>query len=413
MKRCVRDFIETLPGAASAPRTGAAMQQDEPKKFAMVRTEKVKDLAGLGGRGRHNSRADEKGTEHATSPNPRYTGKVHLIAGEKDAVAAWRKKLAERGIDPKQLRKDSVKAIEMTLHASGDWFDNATEKERIEWVKRGKAFAEKKFGKENILSASLHDDETTPHIHVLAVPLVFKERAKRGRARKGREEAKRNSQPPAWGLSAKEFIGGSKHQHEKLQTEWWEAVADLGLRRGIPKKITGARNMSPAQYRAQQQRKLSEIEAKETEAAADLATAKELRVDAAQDRQEAARVLSAADDTAAALSLGLDAIEAGELAHRPKTSEKPTEGLTLNKTPSPILPREKDALKGWKTAVRPYWDALVGYARRFNHVKERERQVQRDAATISAARFKNELDAIPAVEEIKTRAKKRRGDFER
>lgn len=383
------------------------MKQNEAKKFAMVRTQKVKDLAGLGGRGRHNSRSDKKGTEHATSPNPRYTGKVHLIAGEDDAVVAWHKKLAARGIDPKKLRKDSVKAIEMTLHASGDWFDNATEKERIEWIRRGKAFAENKFGKENILSASLHDDETTPHIHILAVPLVFKERAKRGRARKGREGVERKPQPPAWGLSAKDFIGGSKHQHEKLQTEWWEAVADLGLRRGIPKKITGARNMSPAQYRAQQERKLSEIEAKDTEAAAALAAVKELRVDAARDRQEAGRVLASADDTAAALSLGLDAIASGELIHSPKTPEKPTEGLTLKSVPAPLIPRG-GALAGWKSAVRPYWDALLGYARQFSQVKEREKRVELDAITISAARKAQNIPPVLELEEIKRRRRSRR-----
>ena len=358
------------------------MQQDEPKKFAMVRTQKVKDLAALGGRGRHNSRSDQKGTEHATNPNPRYSGGEYLLAGEKDVVAAWRKKLEERGIDAKKLRKDSVKAIEMTLHASGDWFDNATKKERAEWARRGWAFAEKKFGKENILSINLHDDETTPHIHVLAVPLVFKERAKRGRARKGREGAQRKPQEASWGLSAKEFIGGSKHQHEKLQTDWWEAVADLGLKRGISKKITGARNMSPAKYRAQQERKLSEIDEKNAEAAA---------------------TLKAAGDTAVALSLGLDAIEAGELTHRRSTPEKPTEGLTLNKAPSPVIPREKEALSGWQGAVRPYWKALVGYARRVSKVGEREKQIQQDAAIISAVRKEQAQPVLPELEQIKRR----------
>lgn len=383
------------------------MQQDEPKKFAILRTEKVKDLAELGGRGRHNSRADEKGTEHATNPNPRFGGGARLLAGEENAVAAWRRKLDERGIDPKKLRKDSVKAVEMVLTASGDWFDTATDKERVAWVRQSLSFAKKKLGEENILSAQLHDDEETPHLQILAVPLVFKERAKRGRARKGREGAKRAAQPAAWGLSAKDFIGGSKHEHEKLQTDYWQSVADLGLKRGISKKITGARNMAPAKYRAMQAAKLAEIEQHSAEAVKDFEMAQELRSHAEKDRQEAARVLAAADDTAAALSLGLDAIDAGELAHRPKTPEKPTEGLTLNKTPEPIIPRG-EALSGWKSAVRPYWDALVGYARRFSQVKEWEKQVARDAATISAARKAQKRSPLPDLEDIKRRERSRR-----
>lgn len=382
------------------------MQQNEPKKYAIIRTNKVKDLAELGGRGRHNSRADEKGTEHATSPNPRFGGGARLLAGEKDAVAAWRRKLDERGIDPKKLRKDNVKAVEMVLTASGDWFDTATDKERVAWVRQSLSFAKKKLGEKNILSAYLHDDEQTPHLQILAAPLVFKERAKRGRARKGREGVKRAAQPPTWGLSAKDFIGGSKHEHEKLQTAYWESVADLGLKRGISKKITGSRNMAPAKYRAMQEAKLTEIERHTVEAVSDAKTARKLRSYAEKDREEAARVLAAADDTAAALSLGLDAIDAGELAHRPKTQEKPTEGLMLNKTPEPIMPRG-DALSGWKSAVRPYWDALVGYARRFSQVQEREQQVQRDAAAISAARKVQAKPALSDLEKIKSRRKKR------
>ncbi|MEY8802968.1 hypothetical protein AB9K35_22075, partial [Leisingera sp. XS_AS12] len=71
-------------------------------------------------------------------------------------------------------------------------------------------------------------------------------------------------------------------------------------------------------------------------------------------------------------------------------------------TPEPIIPRG-EALSGWKSAVRPYWDALVGYARRFSQVKEREQQIQRDAATISAARTAQARPVLPEIEEIKRR----------
>lgn len=353
------------------PPTGGRVQ--ETKSFAIVRTQKIKNLAELAGRSRHNSRTAEKGTEHASSPGPRFGGGIHLLAGENDTVAMWHEKLAERSIDPKRLRKDSVKAVEMVLTASGDWFNNATDKERWEWARRSLSFAAEKFGADNILSAHLHDDEETPHLHILAAPLVFKERAQRGRARKGREGSKRKAQPPAWGLSAKDFIGGSKHQHEKLQTAYWEAVADLGLRRGVPAKLTGARNMSPAMYRARQEAKLTEIERHESQVIGNVVAAQRLRASAERDRQEAARTLAAADDTAAALSLGLDAIVCGELTHRPRTPEKPTEGLRLKNTAQPIIPRG-DGLSGWTAAVRPYWSALVGFAKRIASVREREQR---------------------------------------
>jgi hypothetical protein len=60
--------------------------------------------------------------------------------------------------------------------------------------------------------------------------------------------------------------------------------------------------------------------------------------------------------------------------------------------------------------VRPYWAALVGYARRFSQVKEREQQIQRDAATISAARTAQARPVPPEIEEIKRRRRDRAQD---
>ncbi|ATG41974.1 MobV family relaxase [Phaeobacter piscinae] len=358
------------------------MQQDKLKKFAIIRTQKVKNLAEFAGRSRHNSRAGEKGTEHATNPNPRFGGGARLLAGENDAVAAWHKKLAERGIDPNKLRKDSVKAVEMVLTASGDWFDSATDKDRVEWVRRSLSFAKKKFGAENILSAHLHDDEETPHLQILAAPLVFKGRAKRGRARKGREGAKRAPQPPAWGLSAKDFIGGSSAQHTALQTAYWESIADLGLRRGIPRKESGARNLAPAKWRA--------LQANEHDKARETTQAAE------RDRKKAAQTLSKAEACAEALTVGIDAIAQGELIYRPTKKPAAVGGLKVVKeVEQPMLPQSFDALARWRETVRPYWSALVGFARRFASVQEREQNAmqlshrldeERDAHLRTAAR---------------------------
>jgi hypothetical protein len=46
-------------------------------------------------------------------------------------------------------------------------------------------------------------------------------------------------------------VGGDKETAIAIQDTYAEAMAHHGLRRGIPAKETGARNKSPARYRAE------------------------------------------------------------------------------------------------------------------------------------------------------------------
>ena len=60
----------------------------------------------------------------------------------------------------------------------------------IQWAEDNYRFFCDKFGEENIISFSVHLDETTPHAHVLAIPTAMKKqrgRVKSGAARKAKE----------------------------------------------------------------------------------------------------------------------------------------------------------------------------------------------------------------------------------
>ena len=330
--------------------------------FAILRTNKIKDLMALRGASGHNSRRASKGTEHAIASAPRFDGTSKLLLGDSDALTAWKDRLAAVNLDPSSQRKDAVKAVELLLTASGCWFDQATDIERAEWVRRSLRFAEQKFGKANILSAHLHDDEATPHIHVLAVPLIKKTRARRGRKRKGREAVEPAQQQPTWGLSAKDFLGGSSAQHAKLQTTYWECVADLGLNRGVPKKETAARNLAPAKWRS-----LQAIEHDEIKHAAERAKA---------DREKASETLCQAKASADALICGIEAISQGELQYSPKGAQTAAGGLKLTKTVThPKLPQETEGLAQWRSAVRPFWKTMVSFARALSGLRRRQSEL--------------------------------------
>ena len=48
-----------------------------------------------------------------------------------------------------------------------------------EWIKKTIGWFQKEFGKKNVVSAVLHMDETTPHLHITVVPITDKDAKER------------------------------------------------------------------------------------------------------------------------------------------------------------------------------------------------------------------------------------------
>lgn len=126
---------------------------------------------------------------------------------------------------PQKMRKDAVVAVEVLLTASPEFFDEiekdrtklATNPTFAKWLKKTLDWAKKEFGK-NLVDATLHMDESTPHVHLMAVPLT-----KDGR------------------LCAKEVMARAELQ--RRQTQYAAAVSDLGLSRGDPASETKRRHI--------------------------------------------------------------------------------------------------------------------------------------------------------------------------
>jgi len=124
-----------------------------------------------------------------------------------------------------KVRKDAVVAVELVLSASPEWFDELTTDRAAlhghpkfrAWANESMAWARREFGK-NIIDVALHMDESSPHMHVLAVPLT-----KDGR------------------LCAKEVLARS--ELTRRQDSYAKALQGLGLSRGEPAKETKRRHI--------------------------------------------------------------------------------------------------------------------------------------------------------------------------
>lgn len=107
-----------------------------------------------------------------------------------------------------KTRANSILALDTLYTASPEFFQGKTNEENDKFFRDCLKFHESHFG--HIISAVIHYDETTPHLHIISVPLT-----KDGR------------------LSARDVIG-NKSKMSKTQDSLFEQVGrDYGLARGI------------------------------------------------------------------------------------------------------------------------------------------------------------------------------------
>ena len=125
-----------------------------------------------------------------------------------------------------------------------------------EWCDDNLQWLHRTFGRENTVSAVLHMDEHTPHIHATVVPIVTGERRK---ARKKQAAGKRTYRKKA---NAVRLCADDLLTRERLvayHDSYATAMAKYGLQRGV--RGSEARHTTTAQYYRNLKRQTGELEA--------------------------------------------------------------------------------------------------------------------------------------------------------
>jgi hypothetical protein len=175
-----------------------------------MRMEKIKSRSSLARAAQHNTRE-----RVPLNADPDKASLNWSTGSVDDAMSKYEELL------PDKVRKNAVHAIELMMTDSpdyaGDWRRYLHECDK---------WAEGLFGKNNILSIVHHHDETTPHSHILVMPLT---------------DGK---------LNAKHFIGGSRNRMIELQDDFFKKVGEpAGMERGRSKSETKTRHTRPALYK--------------------------------------------------------------------------------------------------------------------------------------------------------------------
>lgn len=113
--------------------------------------------------------ADPKKTKGNMELISRETKNEDGISYEMTLQQAVDKRIREAGIRP---RIGQVTSLEMIFSGSHDRMIAMSRKELKNWANDTVKWAKETWGEENVVSASLHVDEKTPHIHMIVVPIV-------------------------------------------------------------------------------------------------------------------------------------------------------------------------------------------------------------------------------------------------
>ena len=195
----------------------------EKAQYAIMRFAKYKGPE-IGNIEAHNERTKEKYASNPDVDTSRSKYNFHLVKPSGKYRAKSERQIAAAGC---RTRKDSIRMIETLFTASPEFFKGKKRVEIRVFFEEALRFLEQHQSKETIISAVVHMDEKTPHMHLCFVPLT---------------EDKR--------LSAKKIVGNKK----KLtwwQDEFWKHMVGKypDLERGESASETGRTYIPPRLFK--------------------------------------------------------------------------------------------------------------------------------------------------------------------
>jgi hypothetical protein len=179
----------------------------------------VKHSGGAGGIEAHHERLKDSYKSNPDIHTSRSGRNIHLIQPEQRYGREIKARIdAARERNPKlSVKSNSVRFVDTLIAASPTYFFKMPDRMVREYFGTALKFFEEKVSAENIVSAVIHMDEKTSHMHLVFVPLTDDDR-----------------------LSAKDIIGGPAGCR-KWQDEFYAKMAKAfpDLLRGKPKSLTG------------------------------------------------------------------------------------------------------------------------------------------------------------------------------
>lgn len=202
--------------------------------YAIVRNEKL-TRAEVNGKGTHNDRKSKNHTNkdidltrthlnyYIKKNNYTYTKEFDKLRKEQNLAG--------------HLRENSIIMCQLIFTSDQEFFDRIGEKETKRYFDECYKFIcnYKNLGEKNIISAVVHLNEGTPHLHLMFVPVVH---------------TKDKDGNPIEKICARDFWKG-RDSYRKLQDAYFEYVKskDFDLERGLYVEETNRKNLSVEEFK--------------------------------------------------------------------------------------------------------------------------------------------------------------------
>ena len=172
----------------------------------------------------HNERTKEKYASNPDVDTSRSHLNFHLVTPQRKYRAESERQIAEAGC---RTRSDSVRVVEALVTASPEFFKGKKKGEIKAYFQEALDFIREHQDPKTIISAVVHMDEKTPHMHLCFVPLTADKR-----------------------LSAKEIVGNKK-KLTQWQDRFWEHMVKKypDLERGESAGETGRDHIPPRVFK--------------------------------------------------------------------------------------------------------------------------------------------------------------------
>ena len=192
-------------------------------RYAILRFAKYKGPE-IGRIEAHDERMKDKYASNPDVDTSRSRLNFHLVKPHRSYRAEAEKQISEAGC---RARKDSVRVVETLITASPEFFQGKKPREVKEFFEYVFEFIQSRQAPETIISAVVHMDEKTPHMHLCFVPLTADGR-----------------------LSAKDIIGNKK-KLTQWQDEFWKHMVKKypDFERGESASETGRINIPPRLFK--------------------------------------------------------------------------------------------------------------------------------------------------------------------
>ena len=169
---------------------------------------------------------------------------VQFPEGVKNRTEAIAHRIETAGIRRK-VGTNQVKAIRVLLTGSNKNMKQMEADGRLDgWCSDNLKWLRETYGELNLVSAVLHMDEKTPHIHATVVPIVTGERRKARQEERNGKKKYRKKNPQDVRLCADDVM--ARHKLKHYQDTYAQAMSKYGLQRGVDGSL--ARHVSTSQY---------------------------------------------------------------------------------------------------------------------------------------------------------------------